>query len=355
MSTALVSEPAGTSLARYAIILGIARGDLKDAQAMAAARPDARHLAKAFELASLEKAAVGVQHTEVFTGALTSAGLVQDALLLLRDLSVFDRLQSRMMRVPFLIPAPRQTSTGAAGSWRAEGRATPVSAFAFDTIRLEPHMASALTVVVNELLKMNNPGSEAAIRGAILNGIAAYVDFQFLSPSVTASDANPASITAGGTAVVSTGSTAAQMTTDFAAMLDAVTTSGRGLTWILQPQTAARIALVLGAAADFPRSFLGLPVVISGNSPQQVTLADLAEIAFADDGGFSLTLSEQAALQMDTAPTNAGVTIGSPSDPPTATSLVSLFQNNLTAFKASRWLSWEVLRTGAVAYMTTAY
>jgi HK97 family phage major capsid protein len=177
-----------------------------------------------------------------------------------------------MRRVPFLLNVPRQTGTGAAGAWVAEGHSSAVVAFSFDPLRLEPRKMQSITVLSRELLKVGYPAAESAVRAAILGGAAAYLDGRFLTPVVGGSDANPASITSGGTAVTSTGSTAAAMVTDFGAMLDAVTTSGRGLTWMMQPQTAARVALVLGAAAaDLPRTFLGLPVIMSSTSPAQIT------------------------------------------------------------------------------------
>jgi hypothetical protein len=83
-------------------------------------------------------------------------------------------------------------------------------------------------------------------------------------------------------------------------------------------------------------------------------LIDAAEVAYADDGGLDLDLAESATLQMDTAPSNAALPIGSPADP-TPTALTGLWQDNLVAFRVSRWVSYEVVRTGAVAYMTVSY
>ena len=79
--------------------------------------------------------------------------------------------------------------------------------------------------------------------------------------------------------MTSTGTTAAALTTDFGNPIAAITTSGRALTWIMRPTTLARVALILGgAASDVPRTLFGIPIIASGNSPQQVTLVDAGEI-----------------------------------------------------------------------------
>ena len=98
----------------------------------------------------------------------------------------------------------------------------------------------------------------------------------------------------------------------------------------------AIIAAALGAAADVPRSLLGLPIVVAPNAPShQVTLADLAEIAFAA-APIDVAISDASALEMTSAPVGSLGALGSPADP-VPTELISLYQNDLTAFKISRY------------------
>jgi len=97
------------------------------------------------------------------------------------------------------------------------------------------------------------------------------------------------------------------------------------------------------------RSLLGLPLMLSAKSPAQITLVDAAEIAYADDGAFDLDLSRSGAIQMDSAPTNASSPTATP------TTLVSMFQTDSTAFLASRWLTWERLQDGEVAFMPVSF
>jgi hypothetical protein len=349
--------PKGTDVSRYLQVLGLAKGYLTDARDIAEQHfTDTPHIAKALEVRG-QKAAVSAVGSDFFEQPVIPLGIGAEALLLLRELSLTDRVFGRANRVPFVLPSPKQTGTGAGGSWVGEGTGTPLVAFAFGELRLQPCKSQVLIAVSRELLKLNNPGAEVALRNVVLGAAAQFLDGQLLDPTLTPTPDNPASITAGGTAVTSTGTTAAQMAADFGAMIAAITTRGRGLVWIMRPTTAARIALVLGAAAaDLPRTFLGLPVILSGNSPAQITLVDADAIAYADDGGFDVEIARSAAIQMDSAPTNSAFDDGgSPADPPTPTTLVSLFQTNAIAFRSTRWINWEVTQTGAVSYMLVSY
>jgi hypothetical protein len=158
----------------------------------------------------------------------------------------------------------------------------------------------------------------------------------------------PAAITNGATAVTSTGSTAAQINADLSAMLALITTSGAGLTWIMRPLTAYKIAATIGgtAAADIPRTLFGIPLVLSLNSPQQVTLVDANCILYSDTGGIDISVSTQALLEMDSAPAEPTVA---------GTIMTSLLQRNLWAVRVTRWLAYLRAQSGAVTYMTVSY
>ena len=81
-------------------------------------------------------------------------------------------------------------------------------------------------------------------------------------------------------------------------MLAAITTDGGGLVWIMKPMTAYKIAATIGgtAAVDIPRTLFGIPLVLSINSPAQITLVDAAHILYSDTGGFDVDISTQAAI-----------------------------------------------------------
>jgi hypothetical protein len=348
----------GSTVARYLVSLAHARGRLSGARDFAEAHyPDSPSVARALDLAF--KAAVGPT-SAILDGAfapLTQTGIANDAIQVLRGLSIYESVRARMRQIPFHKPVARQTGTGEAGGWVAEGTPPPIAEFAYDNITLAARKIRIAAIMSKDLATHGDPSGEIAVRDAVLGAIAATTDYRFLAAASTATADGPASITAAaGTAVSSTGTTAAQMTADLGAMIAAITTSGKSLVWILRPTTAARIALTLGAAVDLPRTMFGLPVILSGNSPAQITLVDLSEIIYADAGGVELSYAEAATVEMSDAPSHSALSYGSPMDAPTpSSSLVSLWQNGLVGFDCARFLNFEPARDGAVAYMTVNY
>ena len=113
----------------------------------------------------------------------------------------------------------------------------------------------------DELLRLGDPDAERTVRETVIAGVAAFLDAQFLTNTVTLSAGlRPAAITNGATAITSTGSTAAQISADLASMLAAITTTATSLTWVMRPTTAATIAMRLagvGTPTDLPRTLFG--------------------------------------------------------------------------------------------------
>ena len=82
-------------------------------------------------------------------------------------------------------------------------------------------------------MQLGNPDAEKTVRDTVIAGVAAYLDGQFLTNTVTlAADLRPAAITNGATAVTSTGTTGAQITADLNSLLAAITTTGTSLVWV---------------------------------------------------------------------------------------------------------------------------
>jgi len=201
------------------------------------------------------------------------------------------------------------------------------------------------------LLKLSDPDAERTVRESVIGGLGAFVDQQFLLPTVTlVPTGRPAAITVGAPEVVSTGTTAAQINADLAALLAAVTTPGPR-TWIMRPGTAARIAATIGgtAAVNVPQSLFGMPLILSANSPAQITLVDPSQILYSspgDETALEFSYSDQALLQLDSAPV----------DPPVASTVyASLWQMNQWGIRAIRWIAYLRAQAGSVAFMTVAY
>ena len=161
-----------------------------------------------------------------------------------------------------------------------------MAATAYGTLIQEAYKAQVIVVLSNELLRLGDPASERTVRQTVTAGVTAYLDAQALTNTVTlVANTRPAAITNGATAVTSTGTTAPQMNADLAGLLAAVTTPGP-LVWIMKPTTAYRIAATIGgtAAVNVPHTLFGIPLVLSANSPAQVTLLDPSAILYSDDG-----------------------------------------------------------------------
>jgi HK97 family phage major capsid protein len=349
VQTRVVSAlPTGTAFSRYLMVKAAAGGDVYTELALAEKFKDSPTVHATLELQTKAAVAVGTTTDSAWAGPLVVYGIASEALTLLRGRSIIGALESRMRRVPFRTKVPRETGAGAGGAWIGQTLGTPVAVTAYDTLTQEAYKAGKIVVLSEELLKLGDPDAERTVRDTVIAGVAAYLDGQFLTNTVTLSaDLRPAAITNGATAVTSTGTTAAQITADLVSLLAAITTTGESLVWIMRPLTAARIASTLGAAAaDMPRTLFGIPLVLSANSPQQVTLVDAANILYSDNGGFDVSISNEAAIEMDSAPT----------DPPVAATVItSLFQRNLFGVKVIRWLAYLRAQTGAVAYMTVSY
>ena len=347
--------PSGTAFSRLVMTLACARGDLMRAQMLAERFKDTPQVGAVLaqwtrkdDWHSKAAVAAGTTTDATFAGPLAVYGVAQEALAIERGMSIVAQLAPKMRRVPFRTAVARETgSTG--GAWVGEGFSTPVAATAYDTLSQEAYKAQTIVVLTTDLLKLSSPNAERAVRETVMAGVAAYIDSQFLTNTVTLSaNLRPAAITNGATAVTATGSSGAQILADLNAMLVSITTAGAGLTWIMRPLTAYKIAATIGGTAgvDIPRTLFGIPLILSLNGPQQITLVDANCILYSDDGGLDVDTTEHASIQMNDAPTDPAVE---------ATVFQSLWQNNLWAVKVTRWLSYLRAQPGSVAYMTVTY
>ena len=316
---------------------------------MAARYKDSPTVSATLELQTKASVAAGSASDATWAGPLAVHGIAGEALALERGSSILGQLAGKFRRVPFRTNVPRETGSGSGGSWITEGGSVPVTSTAYDLVQQQSYRAGIITVMTRELLNIGHSDSERTVRETVTAGVGAFLDGQFLNPAVTLiANQRPASITNGATAITSTGSTGAQMSADLGAMLAAITTAGGGLTWIMRPTTAYRIAATIGgtAAVDVPRSLFGVPLILSKNSPAQITLVDANHVLYSDDGGIDISSSDQATLQMNDAPTDPAVA---------ATVFESLWSKNLWAVRVTRWLAYLRAQSGAVSYMTVSY
>ncbi|HXU04660.1 MAG TPA: phage major capsid protein, partial [Polyangia bacterium] len=138
-----------------------------------------------------------------------------------------------------------------------------------------------------------------------------------------------------------------------------------GGVWIMPATTALAISLMLNALGQpvFPGitmnggTFFGLPVITSQSavmvgSPvptegNMIILLNAPEVLLADDGQVTIDASAEASIEMLDNPTNNVTT-------PTATTMVSMFQTNSVALRATRFINWAKKRATAVQYIKDA-
>lgn len=356
----------GTAFTRYAMALMQSKGNLMQAVEIAKRWDD-----QTPEVSTVLKAAVAAGTT---TDSAWAEPLVEYNYMasefaeLLRPQTIIGRIPG-LRNVPFNVKVPRQTA-GSSAQWVGEGKPKPVSALAFDQVTLGTTKLAGIVVLTEELIRASNPAAEGIVRQDLIDTIVQTMDRDFVDPSNAGSTGvKPSSITNGVTDVVASGTDADAVRADVQKLMAkflAANMSLAGSVWIMNETTALSLALMLNplGQAEFPGlsvtglsggTFFGMPVILSENIPEnpgageplagdgaRIILAKASEIMIADEGQTLLDASNQASLEMDSAPTS----------PPTAsTVMVSLWQHNMVGIRAERFVNWTKRRTGAVQYI----
>lgn len=356
--------PKGSGFTRIAMCIGHAKGNLTQAAMIAKRWGDTPQVAQVLQ-AMAENGSSEFTKTAVLAGDSNTSGwasqlvyysdMASEFIDLLRPKTIIGRIQG-LRRVPFNIRYG-STLTGSSSAWVGETNPIPASALAFSSGTLGHAKAASLVVITKELAAFSNPAAEALVRDDMMGSMQQFLDGQFIDPSVAASaNVSPASITNGLTPIASTGGTVAQIYTDVQALLTtfaAAELDTSDCVWVMKPGTA--LALMMKRTSQdiqiFPGisqtggTWFGMPVVTSNSVPGSVSggsiiaLVKPSEVFFADDGGITLDVSEEASVQMLTNPITG------------AASLVSLFQNGLVGLRAVREINWARRRSASVGYI----
>lgn len=282
---------------------------------------------------------------------------------LLRAKEVIGRIPG-LQRVPFNIQVPRGTSDPTA-YWVGQGDVKPLSRPGFDSVTLGFAKIAGIVPMTEELMKFSSPAAETLVRDGLIAAIAYLSDRDFLDPSKAASTGiSPASVTNGVTPIASSGTTAAAFRTDFASLMETFADANQdpsGIVIVMTPTMALNLGLMHNSLGnrEFPDISMnggfieGFPVVTStniaatGSSPTDGTniVAINARDVYLAEEGVEIDVSREASLQMN----------DSPDSPETAsTVLVSLWQRNMVALKAERYITWQKKHTTAVGYISYA-
>lgn len=346
-------EP-GTAFLRYCQAKCYGRGDSMRELAFAQQWKDSTP-----EVELVLKAAVAAGNTTDATWAGPLAALqplADEFLALLRPATYLGRIPN-FLRVPFNVSVPSQTG-GGTYSWVGQGAPKPVTKLQFGSISLGITKCAGIIIITEELAKVSSPSAEAVIRRDMIEGIAQFLDSEFIDPAKAAvANVTPGSVTNGVTPITSAGTTPANGRTDIQALINALTTAGISASraaLIMSETNAAALGAGLNPLGQplFPGltvtggSIMGVPVYPSQTAGTTVALIAADCILYADDGGVTIDVSREASVQMDSAPMN-------PADATVV--MTSLWQSNYVGLRAERFINWKKARTGCVQYTVATY
>jgi len=270
--------------------------------------------------------------------------------------TVFDKLPLR--EVPANVNIAGQDGT-ATGYWVGQSKSINVSKADFMDVNLTPLKVAALAVVSKELLRDSSPSAELLVRDALVNASAQRVDQTFLSAASATSGVSPAGILQGLSAGSSSGNDIEGVIADVKALYAGFITANNAdsLYFVTTQSLSKSLGLMQNALGNFAfpglsangGTLLGDPLVAGGNvGTGDLILLKPSDIYKIGDRGVEVSLSTEAAIEMDDAPDGE-------SDTPTAnTSVVSMFQTDSVAIKVVRPLNYAKRRSSAVAYIGDA-
>lgn len=270
--------------------------------------------------------------------------------------TVFDKLPLR--EVPANVNIAGQDGA-ATGYWVGQSKSIPVSKADFMDVNLTPLKVAALAVVSKELLRDSSPSAEKLVRDALVEASAQRVDQTFLGAAAASNGVSPAGILNGLSAGSSSGNDIDAVIADVKALYAPFIAANNadGLQFVTTTSLSKALGLMQNALGNwaFPGlsanggSLLGDTLVAGGNvGAGDLILLKPSDIYKIGDRGVEVSLSTEAAIQMDNAPDGA-------SDTPTANaSVVSMFQTDSVAIKVVRPLNFAKRRASAVAYIGDA-
>ena len=297
--------------------------------------------------------AAGNTTSPTWAGPLVYAqNLASEFIELLRPATIIGRLPLRP--VPFNVSIPRQTG-GVAAGWVGEALSKPVGALSFDRLPIPWSKTAVICVITQELAKFSDPSAEMLVRDDLVAAIRQFLDQQFIDPTVAAVAAlHPASVTNGVAAIPSSGVTIVAINARNLKATAISRSSSRnanmpmsGVRWVMNP--TARIYLqnlrTVQEQYAFPElsnmTLKGYPIVEStAVPPDMIILGDWSQVLHASDPVVDIQSSEEASVQMDSAPAT----------PPTP--MVSFWQQNLMGIKAEQYQYWVKRHALCVTYIS---
>ena len=270
--------------------------------------------------------------------------------------TVFDKLPFR--EVPANVNIAGQDGAASA-YWVGQSKSIPVTKADFMDVNLTRLKVAAIAVVSKELLRDSSPSAELLVRDSLVNASAQRVDQTFFSNAAAVANVSPAGILNGLTAGTSAGPDVEGVIADVKSLYAPFITANNaeGLEFVTNQSLAKSLGLMQNVMGNwaFPGlganggTLLGDPLAAGGNvAAGDLILLKPSDIYKIGDRGVEVSLSTEAAIQMDSAPDGA-------SDTPTPNAnVVSMFQTESVAVKVVRPLNYAKRRASAVAYIGDA-
>lgn len=291
---------------------------------------------------ALEKAVV--LDTSNSSDLIIENQLAGEFIELLRAQTIVDKLAPMMRKAPFNAKIPGLASGGVA-AWVGEGEAKPATNPTFTSVKIDHHKLAGIVVRTDDLLKLASPGTDQMLRDDMIEACATLIDNTFIDTAAQ-TDKRPAGVLNGATKIDHTGVGVAEYNADLAALRATFISNNLSLNgaYYVMSETRAsdmselRDALgnpyYRGMDAPFGQKTLkGLPVIESETATDVIALIKPSELYLADDGEVEIAFSDQATIDMG------------------ASTLVNLWQQNMTAIRAERHMTWAKRRVTAASYI----
>lgn len=302
------------------------------------------------EASAVMKAAVDPATT---TGVGWAAELVREGytefLDLLRPMSVYARMPgvSALLGRNGKLIVPGMTS-GAGGSWVGEGAPIVVKPMVFNRQEMAPYKLGIITVQTREIMERSDPSSDTLIRDAMVKDTAEVIDATFVSDDAASAGVSPAGVRNGAGTVDATPAGALNTIEEIdAKMSEAIgvclgANMDTSLVWLMNPLTILQLRMRSTATGVYPYrdqldagTYLGYPVLSSNTIPAtNIVLVHSGSLFKLSEGSITMSMSTEAALQMDTAPAN----------PMAAGTATSLWQTDSVGLRLIMPASWGVMR-----------
>lgn len=236
-------------------------------------------------------------------------------------------------------------TTPLVASYTGEAKPIPVGPVVLaPVVPLVPKKQGVIVVFSDACVRDTSITADYQFRADVEAAFGPAQDAAAFDPANTGDDAKPASLTSNQPSIVSTGDFAA----DVASLAGLLVGDPRKAVLVMNSTDALRAGAVFTTPTLGLRGgdYAGTPVYVSPSIPRGVVvLLDPSQIQI-QRGPVELSYVQNAAVQMDTAPT----------DPPTpVTALHSLWQLDCVGLRVVEYSTWALPPPGAAPYISGAF